>query len=175
MPDASPSSRLRLFLALWPDEAVRDALAQWQSRWRWPGGAKLVGREQLHLTLHFIGNVPASRLGDLVSALRVPFEPLDLHFGAGEVWPGGIAVLRPGTTPEPLFAVHARLAQALTQLQLPVEPRAFRAHVTLARKAAGAVPPADAALHWRADAGYVLVQSLANGGGYEVLERFSPR
>jgi RNA 2',3'-cyclic 3'-phosphodiesterase len=175
MRDASPSSQPRLFLALWPDEGVRDAITEWQARWRWPGGAKLVGREQLHLTLHFIGNVPAARLPDLAAALRVPFEPLDLHFGAGEVWPGGIAVLRPGTTPEPLLALHARLAQALTRAQLPVEARAFRAHVTLARKAAGAAPPADAALHWRVDAGYVLVQSLANGGGYEVLERFSPR
>jgi RNA 2',3'-cyclic 3'-phosphodiesterase len=173
MADArSPQSRL--FLALWPDEDTRDAIAAWQSGWQWPDGAKLVGRERLHLTLHFIGNVPVARLAELRRGLRVPFEPMELAFGAGELWPGGIAVLRPTQTPAPLLDLHARLALALQQLALPVEDRVFRAHVTLARKAARAAPPPDASLRWAADAGYVLVQSLANGGRYDVLERFSP-
>jgi RNA 2',3'-cyclic 3'-phosphodiesterase len=172
MRDASRSARLRLFLALWPDEATRDAIAAYQAAWRWPGGARLVGRERLHLTLHFIGSVPVARLDDVVTGLRVPCEPLQLAFGQSEMWPGGIAVLRPREAPQPLLALHARLARALQQMALPVEERPLRAHVTLARQAAGAAPPGDASLHWRADAGYVLVQSLANGGGYEVLERF---
>jgi RNA 2',3'-cyclic 3'-phosphodiesterase len=174
MADASRSPPARLFLALWPDEATRLEIASWQRAWRWPPAAKLVPPERLHLTLHFIGNVPAARRAELASGLLVPCERIDLAFGAGEVWPGGIAVLRPERLPEALAALHARLAEALAALRLPVEERAYRAHVTLARKATGAQPPADAALHWRADSGYVLVQSLANGGGYEVLERFKP-
>lgn len=173
MPD-SGSRQSRLFLALWPDEDTRDAIAAWQSVWQWPPGAKLVGREQLHLTLHFLGNVPVARIAELGRGLRVPVEPMELAFGAGQVWPGGIAVLRPAETPAPLRALHERLAQALQRLGLAVEDRAFRAHVTLARKAAGAAPPPEASLRWTADTGYVLVQSLANGGRYEVLERFSP-
>jgi RNA 2',3'-cyclic 3'-phosphodiesterase len=172
MADARPPQS-KLFLALWPDEGTRDAIAGWQSLWQWPQGAKLVGRERLHLTLHFIGNVPVARRAELVDGLRVSFEPMELAFGFGQLWPGGIAVLRP-TQPPPLLALHARLAQALQQLALPVEDRPFRAHVTLARKAAGATAPGDASLRWVADSGYVLVQSLANGGRYEVLERFSP-
>jgi 2'-5' RNA ligase len=173
MADArTPQSRL--FLALWPDEGTRDAIAAWQSLWQWPHGAKLVGRERLHLTLHFIGNVPATRLAELARGLRVPFEPLELAFGGGQLWPGGIAALRPTGAPPALLALHARLAQALRELDLPVEDRPYRPHVTLARKAAGATMPPGASLRWVADSGYVLVQSLANGGRYEVLERFSP-
>lgn len=175
MPDASRPPAPRLFLALWPDAATRDAIAAWQSTWHWPGSAKLVAQERLHLTLHFIGNVAAARLPELAKSLRVPFETVELAFGHGKVWPGGIAVLRPHETPAPLLRLHAQLARELLSLELPVEERSWRPHVTLARKASGAVPPtAEAHVHWRADSGYVLVRSLANGGGYEVLERFKP-
>jgi RNA 2',3'-cyclic 3'-phosphodiesterase len=174
MPGALRPRSLRLFLALWADDATRATLAAWQHTWQWPPGAKLVAPERLHLTLHFIGNVPAARRAELSTLLRVPFEPVDLAFGAGSVWPGGIAVLQPSATPRALADLHARLAQALRSAALPAEERPYRPHVTLARKAGAAIPPeAGASLRWRADSGYVLVQSLANGGGYDVLERFS--
>lgn len=173
MTEPNRSPQWRLFLALWPDESMRDAMAAWQQAWQWPPGATLVPRERLHLTLHFIGNVPAARLPALVSGLRVPFEPVQLRFREGQVWPGGIAVLRPDATPDALAQLHARLAQALVALGLPVEERPFRAHVTLARKAARATPPpASTSLQWRADGGYVLVRSLPGGGGYDVVARF---
>lgn len=176
MAGPNPSPQWRLFLALWPDESTRDAMVAWQQSWQWPPGAKLVPREELHLTLHFIGNVRAARLPELACGLRVPFQGVQLRFREGKVWPGGIAVLRPDTAPEPLLQLHARLAQALTALDLPVEERPFRAHVTVARKAAGAAPPgASASLLWRAEAQYVLARSLPNGGGYEVVARFSPQ
>lgn len=170
-PNRSP--QWRLFLALWPDEGTRAAIAAWQDAWHWPPAARLVARERLHLTLHFIGNVAAERLPELASGLQVGFEPMLLRFREGQVWPGGIAVLRPDATPEPLLALHARLAEALVAHGLPVEERPFRPHVTLARKAGGAAAPAAAALQWRAQSGYVLARSVPNGGGYEVVARFA--
>ena len=165
---------LRLFLALWPDAALRGAMAQWQQAWAWPPGAKLVAPGQLHLTLHFLGNVAAARLGALHAGLRVPFDPFELQLGDAKVWPGGIAVLRPQQAPPALLVLHARLATALAALDFAAEPRQYKAHVTLARRAAGAVPPpGNPAFTWRANAGYVLVRTLPDGGGYEVLERFS--
>lgn len=175
MPPAAAPASLRLFLALWPDDAVREAIAQWQETWSWPPSSRLVAPTQLHLTLHFIGNVPAPRLPEIVQALQVPSEPTRLEFGDGKVWPGGIAVLRPLATPHPLAALHARLATALTALRLPVEERPFRPHVTLARKAAGAAPPPGPTIRWEAASGYVLVRTVPNGGGYRILERFNPR
>lgn len=170
----SPSPSVRLFLAVWPDPASRAALADWQRSWRWPPGAALVPSERLHLTLHFLGNVPVARVPQLVAALRLPFVPFELRFARVQLWPGGLAVVRMHSTPDELLALHARLAGALRALDLEVDTRPYRAHVTLARKAAGAAPAQPAPEHtWHASQGYALVRSLPNGAGYEVLERFS--
>ena len=174
MVNARNPSLWRLFVALWPDAPARDALAAWQRAWTWPPGAALVPSERLHLTLHFLGNVALEQLPALTEGLRVPFEPFELHFGRAEVWPGGTAVLRPDHTAPALLGLHARLAAALAALGRPLESRRYKAHVTLARRAVGALPPpVPSKFGWRAGAGFVLVRSLPNGGGYEVLERFS--
>jgi 2'-5' RNA ligase len=89
------------------------------------------------------------------------------------VWPNSVAVLQPQRVPHAMAQLHRRLAGALGELELPVESRPFRPHVTIARRARGAVPPAQHdALPWRAREGYALVQSLPGGAGYEIVERF---
>ena len=174
MADPSSSRPLRLFIALWPPTGIRAALAAWQQSWQWPPRAALVKTERLHLTLHFLGDVEAGRLPALQAGIRVPVERFELALGRAELWPGGIAVLRPQRVPAALLQLHADLGQALTRLKVPVEARPFRAHITLARRAVGAKAPAqEPDLPWRADQGYVLVRSMPGGAGYQVLERFA--
>lgn len=159
----------RLFLALWPDAASLGALAAWQAGWVWPQGTAVVAPAQLHLTLHFIGATPEARVPDLVRGLALPMRPFELTLDRAEVWPRGLAVLRPNAVPAPLQDLHAQLREALQRMALPVQDRAFRPHVTLARRASGALPPREpAALRW-AVRGYALVQSR---GGYHVLARY---
>jgi 2'-5' RNA ligase len=163
---------MRLFLAIWPAADVLAALAALQSAWRWPPGVALVPTERLHLTLHFLGAVPARAAGRLRCALSVPFEPFALGPGQCRMWPGGIAVLEFAQLPAAAHALHAALGRALRAEGLRVEDRAWRPHVTFARKAASARPPAAAVrLDWLADAGYALVRS-APGSGYETLRAF---
>lgn len=163
---------MRLFLALWPDDATRDAIAQWQRAWAWPPAAAPVAAQRLHLTLHFIGNVPRENLPRLAEGLKVAFESFDFELAHGEVWPNGVAVLQPQRPPPPMKELHRRLADALRARELPVESRPFRPHVTLARRARGAVPPrGDAGVRWQADQGYVLAESLPGGAGYETVQR----
>jgi 2'-5' RNA ligase len=89
------------------------------------------------------------------------------------MWPGGIAVLEASEVPPALAALQAGLGERLQALGLPVEARRWRPHVTFARKAAGAQPPAGApALRWRAGPDYVLVQSMPGNGGYAPLQAF---
>jgi len=99
-----------------------------------------------------------------------------LSFGHPVQWPGGITGLAPDDVPPALQRLHADLGAALRGLGLPVETRAFRPHVTLARRAAGALAPGDGpALRWTVRS-WVLVQStLGPGGGYRVLRRFGAR
>jgi RNA 2',3'-cyclic 3'-phosphodiesterase len=167
----------RLFLALWPDDALRRALLAWRDAWHWPASTVLVPPEHFHLTLHFLGNVPISRLPELTElapGLDVPCEPFALSLGHAGLWPHGIAVLQPDTLPPPLAQLHDALQLALTRLALPTENRAYRPHITLARHAQAAVPPAHGpVLRWPVH-GYALVRSWpGKTGGYSVVWRYA--
>ena len=171
---AHPPPSLRLFTALWPHESVRSAMAAWQQEWEWPRQAVLVKPERLHMTLHFLGDVAAQRLPELVERLRVAFPPFTLEIDETAVWSQGVAVLHAQHTPPELHALHRELSAAVETFGIPLDPRPFRAHVTLARRAQGARCTAPAhSLRWPVRDGYVLVRTLPGGAGYETLARFA--
>jgi 2'-5' RNA ligase len=165
----------RLFIALWPDEAVRAGLVAWQRAVSWPRAARPAAPTGLHLTLHFIGAVPRARLTELAAGLAVPpVSPFELVLDEFAVWHHGIAVLQPSRkAPDALAILHAELAEALRALELPVETRPLRPHVTFARHGQGATlataPPPP--VRWTSDGAYVLAESA---GGYHVLMSFGP-
>lgn len=160
----------RLFIGLWPGAAVQDALARWRDAYAWPQGAALVPDAKLHVTLHFLGDVAVEKIDALGDALAIPFSPFTLDIGLPAMWHGGIAVLEPTTLPDVLLALHATLGDALDRVGLIREQRVYRPHVTLARRAAGAVPPEQAhAVAWPVD-GFALMAS--RNGRYEVLRAY---
>ena len=160
----------RLFLALWPDPAMRHELLTRRDAWQWPRGATPVYADKLHLTLHFLGGVPTARLPELLAGFAVPFAPFRLDLGTPVLWPHGIAVLEPLITPPELLDLHARLAGALVDLGLQPEARSYRPHVTMARRAGGVpIPDAGPAIAWQADR-YALVES--RDGVYTVLRDY---
>ena len=149
----------RLFLALWPDETIRRQLVQRRDTWVWPHGASPVADAKLHLTLNFLGSVDEARLPELAAAFDVPFTPFEVELGRAVVWHQSIAVLEPLSTPPELMALHASLNERVAALGLPVEERAYKPHVTMARRAGHATPPEGMApLRWQVG-GYALVQS----------------
>ena len=150
---------VRLFLALWPDETIRQQLVQWRDAWDWPRHASPVADAKLHLTLNFLGNVDEARLPELMAGFDVPFKPFELELGRAVVWHQSIAVLEPLANPPELLELHALLNERVAALGLPVEERTYKPHVTMARRAGGATPPEGMpVLRWKAD-GYALVQS----------------
>jgi len=165
---------VRLFIALWPPDPVRQAIAQWQSEWQWPVRAALVAAAKLHLTLHFIGEVAQQRVLDLKYVLKsVPASRFDLRFGRPEIWPHGIAVLRPEQSPTALRSLHGRIGLSLASIGLPMAEQTFRPHVTLARRATAAkAPERTPEITWQGATGFVLVQAPGGGRPYEILERF---
>jgi 2'-5' RNA ligase len=165
-------NKARLFLALWPGPEVRAAMAQYRDTWRWPDKAAQVRAEKLHLTLHFIGDVERERLPEL-RQIHIPFEPFDLKLGYPDLWPHGIAVLRPHIVPAGLMQLQAALGSELQRLAVPFDAREFRPHVTLARRAGeAALPQQPAQIDWHVD-GYVLVESEFDANRtYTVLARY---
>lgn len=166
-------SDARLFLALWPDEELRAALARLRDAWIWPRGAGPVADGKLHLTLHFLGAVPQERIPELVEAFHLPFRPFALTLGQPHLWHSSIAVLEPLAIPPELIDLHAALGERVAALGLPLQERSYKPHVTLARRAHGAIVPAPGpALPWRAH-GYALVESkLDTDGSYHVLHTY---
>jgi len=164
----------RLFLALWPEAPLRARLAAYRDAWRWPAGAKPVADATLHLTLHFIGGLARARIPTLAAAFAaVPVARTVLRPGGAELWRGGIAILRIDDDAA-LAGLHEHLGAVLTNAGIALDARPFAPHVTLARKAAKAEPPAERpAFEWRAN-GFALVESLPGGSArYEVLSGFS--
>lgn len=162
---------MRLFTALWPDACTRAGLAAVAAACHgaaWPPGARPTLPEHLHLTLHFLGEVPEASLPALTGALAGPTPCFELRLDTLQRWHDGLLVLCPSSIPAPLAALHAQQARHLRTLGLHAEPRAYAPHVTLARKApmAGAPPPA-APVHWPVR-GHALVASA--NGRYTVLQ-----
>lgn len=165
----SLAAPLRLFYALWPDAATRAALAALQ--------AGIDGRPtppaNLHLTLAFLGQQPQAALPLLQTLLAaLPATPVPLNLNHSGYFPRQhLAWIGPEPAPAALLELQRRLTQALAR-QLPGYQPAerFLPHVTLARKAAAAIPVPATPIAWRSSQ-IALVRSItaAQGARYEVL------
>ena len=59
---AAPAS-VRLFIALWPPDEVRAAIARWQAAWQWPEKAALVKTDRLQFSSRAcVGDAERSKL-----------------------------------------------------------------------------------------------------------------
>lgn len=165
----------RLFFALWPDDDTRQRLCRVQQALAAAGGRR-VHPEDLHVTLAFLGQVSAAQLPCVTAAAdRVEAAPLDLDLDRLGWWRGPrVAWCAPARMPPPLPALVEQLWCALSECGFEREPRPYRPHVTLLRKAR---PLGDAALsepiHWQIR-DFVLVTSLSAPGAprYKVLQRW---
>ena len=166
LPDRAVQTH-RLFFALWPTEALRRALAGRVAALVPPGAGRAQRPDQLHLTLEFLGSVPAARLPDLREAsAAVHGEPFELVLDALEYWrrPRVLCMVA-RELPPALVALVQSLRNELASRGFESECRPYRAHLTLARKVGK--PPGPAAVdpvHWPAT-DFALVESVTERAG----------
>jgi RNA 2',3'-cyclic 3'-phosphodiesterase len=163
---------MRLFFALWPDEGVVLQLTEVARQLKLQSASRRVDPKNYHVTLAFVGEVPATKLAvlqQIAGALRVPgftFTCDSIEFwGSSEV-----VVAAVGAAPPELLDLWSKLNDAL---ELPSQ--ALRAHVTLARKVAQApVLQAMSPVVWRATK-FSLIRSDTGGieSAYTVLDTWS--
>jgi len=136
-----PEPTRRLFFALWPDAATRQALDE--------AGRALAGKRvrrvppaNLHLTLAFAGSVSGAVQDCLEAAAEtVTAVPFELTMDCAGHWPQSrILWLGPADTPPALVDLAASLRWELVSCGLAAEPRAFQAHVTIARRFSQPLP-----------------------------------
>src|SRR4051812_29405227 len=108
-----PSGSPRLFLALWPDAAVRCRLAAQRDALRLPPGARAVSDANLHATLHFIGAIEPERIPTLWGALsELKSRTVRLSATTLATWNGATVVLQLRGD-DALAALHAQTGAAL--------------------------------------------------------------
>ena len=130
---------MRLFVAIELSDAVKDALIEAQNRMYDRGvRGSYTQEENLHLTLAFIGEyAEAEPVVDALSAVSFSAFVLALDsFGCfGDLWWAGLRA-----SPA-LDALARRVRYALAEQGIPFDRKRFSPHITLLRKAKGAVPP----------------------------------
>ena len=153
----------RLFFALWPDEAMRQAMAQATRKAARASGGRPIPAANLHVTMAFLGSVPEGRLPQLLeiaraaaSALAGALAPemapeahpssttgiadprdgvLELVFDHLEHWRAAqLLCASPAEPPVRIASLARRLQELLTRGGFAPDLKPFRPHVTVVRK-----------------------------------------
>ena len=128
---------MRCFVAAWPDEPTRLALASLSDDVRQRNEHRRVARaDDLHLTLAFIGDLAdevAFDVADSIAKLRFkPFawqlDTLGFFEEAGVVWVGATV-----ETVRPLADLADRIRALLDQMNVAYDRKPLAPHVTLLR------------------------------------------
>jgi RNA 2',3'-cyclic 3'-phosphodiesterase len=184
----------RLFVALEPPDAVRRRLAALAAELRRAAGraadgVRWVAPENVHLTLQFLGAVPAERVAAVeaaVAAAAAGARPLTLEVKGAGGYPNArrprVIWLGLGGDDAPLVALVADLGRRLAPLGFPPEARPFSPHLTMGRSreprgAAGlggalAATAVATGVPWRATEVVIVESHLSpKGPRYEAIAR----
>ena len=170
---------MRLFFALWPDDAVRAQLAHWSRGLHAVCGGRPTRDENLHLTLAFLGSVEEARAAEVErAASEVAPRVVTLVLDRPGYWKHNrIAWAGASTVPAGLDAFVAELRSALARSHIGFDPKGFVSHVTLLHDAGEPrAMPALEAIEWRLDS-FALVRSvtLPQGSRYEIRNSWKGR
>jgi 2'-5' RNA ligase len=167
---------VRLFFALWPDTALRQRLAEAASTIPVKGVARRVPNANLHMTLHFIGNVYFDEMDCMQRQARsVDAGAFQLeidcqgYFGKPQVGWLGCRVI-----PDALIELHRQLGTCLQGCGYHPETRPYQPHVTVARKLGSIGTRASfEPITWPVrEFALVEVQPVENGVQYRVVETY---
>jgi len=167
----------RLFFALWPNGGVRHQLDKIAAEYR-PEKSRAIPAANLHATLIFLGPQPQELLTAITgAAARVQGRPFTLILQQLQVWRRPqVLCLCAEQIAEELIAMHRQLRQALLDTGVRMDDRAYRPHVTLARKVrrSTGVDRLPSPMYWSVH-GFSLIESVSAESGvqYRELESWS--
>ena len=175
-PDKTDPDTLRLFFALWPDDATRTALnhtGKWLHK-HWDG--RRMRADTLHLTLAFLGRIPVAQLDALTASVdAIEAQAFELKLDQPGHWQHNrVGWLGPSQPPPQLGELVSALNAAIQQSGIAFDARPHVPHVTLLRNTAGGGLPACEPVGWSVR-DFVLVSSRIeeDGANYNVIRRWS--
>lgn len=157
----------RLFFALWPEDNIRNEIAQvFKSSVYSKTDGQQYNLQNLHLTLHFLGNVSVEQYSCVLEAAeKVEFSEFTLNldkFGVFEK--AKVFWLGVSEIPEQLALLHNRLGQVLSACDYKDDKRVYTPHVTLIRKIKKMAFEENASLvSWKVNR-FALVESVTVNG-----------
>jgi 2'-5' RNA ligase len=167
----------RLFFALWPDQAMREAMAHAIRKTAWASGGRPVPVANLHVTLAFLGSVAERRRDELAAIARgaLPGGNLELVLDHLEYWRvAQLLCVLPTEVPAAIEAFARGLQDALTVSGFAPDLKPFRPHVTVVRKVSrpGPMEKIDP-VAWRfTELALIESRTLAAGALYSVVESY---
>jgi 2'-5' RNA ligase len=165
----------RVFFALWPDEALRDALHQTSDLLHAAHGGRRMNPATVHLTLLFVGSLERARLPELQAAVAIPLPKFEVVFDQADCWRHNrIAFLAASQPPAALFDLVRALESQVGQAGIGFDRRPYKPHITLVRNADCKKDiPTLKPIVWAAR-DFVLMESNsnANGASYQELARW---
>lgn len=167
----------RLFFALWPNNQVRRSIIDIRSVVPAPGNCRITQPENLHITLHFIGQVTNEVKDCLHHAARsIKYKPFFVNLNSlGVFKKAKIYWMGCHSQPVELMSLHDKLGESLVNCGYQIESRDYTPHVTLARKCTAPVNGfQDFDIPWFVEE-FALVESIpiSNGVRYQVIEKYS--
>lgn len=172
-----PASR-RIFFALWPDDQTRNRIA---GAFNKTPQSKLSGRclaaSNLHLTLHFLGNVSQEKFDCAMDAAeKVKINPFKLTLDHYDCFDKArIFWLGAENVSSHLISLHKELAVVLADCGYIAEKRPFNPHITLMRKISLPIEKQSSeSIEWQVNQ-FALVESIAveNGVEYHPVKIFT--
>lgn len=166
----------RLFFALWPSGKTRQAIVDTYSSLSLPAKGRTPPWQNLHITLHFIGQV-SEEIKDCMHAAAqqleiksfiLNFDRLGYFSRAKILWMGCQQV------PAELTQLHTSLGVTLTTCGYQLEKRVYAPHITLKRKCPRTeLKQAEFSIPWQVNQ-FVLVESVPeeHGVSYHVIETY---
>ncbi|HEY0683847.1 MAG TPA: RNA 2',3'-cyclic phosphodiesterase [Steroidobacter sp.] len=165
----------RLFFALWPTDQFRTQIQAATLAIAQASGGRLIPERNFHVTLLFLGEVPAERFDSvqLAGAQLTGCSAFELNFDGVESWGRKLLCLTTSTTPAAAMELAAQLRASLSSF-VREDEREFRPHVTLARDLRrGRATQKIEGLRQEVN-DFALVESVpdARGSQYSVLARW---
>jgi RNA 2',3'-cyclic 3'-phosphodiesterase len=131
------SPRARLFVALDLPEGIREGIVSWQRAQLTDQALRVVGPQNIHITLAFLGYMPEKSIGsvaEVVNSISAPAPRIQLAPDPVRKPKGRPRILALDAASEQTVALQADLERELEERHLyKPEKRRFWPHVTVAR------------------------------------------
>lgn len=166
----------RLFFALWPEPELQQAFFESGQALSKLCGGRLTRREDIHLTLVFLGAVEAQHLpGVLAVAAQTRLSNFEMCFDRLGWWrQNQVAWAASTETPRPLLDLVKALQRGLVLEGFKFDERRYVPHVSLLRKAQCRDTLLESAsIAWSVQQ-FALVNSTLHPGGphYSIVQRW---